>query len=112
MYNTLIFDPSKIISFEKNPDKNGNPHKQSKQTITLLDKIGVNFKNLPKFRKSCPLSILWIITPEIINKEALKRAWHNKWKKQKINSPKLKEKTINPNWLKVENAIVFFISHS
>ena len=52
------------------------------------------------------------MTPESIKREALNKAWHNKWKKQKKTNFNLNETTIKPNCLSVEYAISFFISHS
>jgi hypothetical protein len=96
---------------EKNPDKKGNPQRHKTHTITPVLKLLV-LKNLKLLRKSWNLSILWIITPEIIKRAALNKAWHNRWKKQKNTKPWLRENIMNPNWLKVEKAIIFFMSHS
>lgn len=51
-------------------------------------------------------------TPDAKKREALKKAWQMRWKKQKKTNPDLKENTINPSWLKVEYAMIFFKSHS
>ncbi len=108
----FIVDPSKIRSFEKNPERKGKPQRHNKHTTTLEDKKGVILANMFILRKSWFLSSLWIKTPETINKDALKSAWQTRWKKQKKNKPLPNEKTMKPNWLNVEKAINFFISHS
>lgn len=53
-----------------------------------------------------------IISPIAINKTDLKRAWDNKWKKERKERPKEKDIKIKPRWLKVESAIIFFRSFS
>jgi hypothetical protein len=55
---------------------------------------------------------LAIISPAQINNRALKRAWVIIWKVAKFGSPRPRAVIIIPSWLKVDRAIIFFISHS
>jgi len=52
------------------------------------------------------------MVPAHKNNNALNKAWVNKWKKTNFENPKDKILIINPNCLKVDNAIIFFKSNS
>jgi hypothetical protein len=67
---------------------------------------------LPNWRKSWEWENCKIKFPAQINNKALKIAWVNKWKKVNSIIPKDNLAIIKPNWLKVDNAIIFFISNS
>lgn len=53
-----------------------------------------------------------MIVPAQINKRALNKAWVIKWKNAKVGRPTPKVNIITPNCLRVDRAIIFFISHS
>lgn len=67
---------------------------------------------LPIVRKSWPWWWKWIIEPAQINSKALNKACVIKWKKANLGSPTDKASIITPSCLKVDNAIIFFMSHS
>lgn len=50
--------------------------------------------------------------PAHINNMALKYAWDTKWKKESDTNPPPKIIIITPNWLRVDRAIIFFMSIS
>lgn len=56
--------------------------------------------------------IVIMINPLIMNKDLLKNAWENKWKKTKPWTEEKKEMKIRPNWFNVEKAINFLRSDS
>ena len=47
-----------------------------------------------------------------MNNIALKYAWLMRWNQDKEIKPNARVKTITPSWLRVDNAITFFISSS
>jgi len=103
---------SKIKSLEKKPDKKGNPDKDKLATLNI-HKLKEKFLFIiPNPRISWLSWNLWIKIPAHINKRALKQAWVAKWKNVKSGKPKAKVDIINPNWLNVERAIIFFKSNS
>ena len=63
-------------------------------------------------RRSWPWWWKWIIEPAQMKSKALNNACVIKWKKANLGRPTDKANIITPNWLKVDKAIIFFISHS
>lgn len=55
---------------------------------------------------------MWIIVPAHRNNRALKRAWVIRWKNANRGAFMASLTIITPNWLSVERAIIFFMSHS
>lgn len=66
----------------------------------------------PKRRRSWLLLWEWITEPAQINKRALKRAWVMRWKNVNMGAAKASLIIIIPSWLRVERAIIFFMSFS
>jgi hypothetical protein len=52
------------------------------------------------------------MSPIVINKRDLNRAWTRRWKNLKCNIPEEKAIAIKPKWLNVDKAINFFKSIS
>ena len=50
--------------------------------------------------------------PAQIKSRALNSAWVRRWKNAKLGFPSPRLATITPSWLRVERAIIFFMSHS
>lgn len=50
--------------------------------------------------------------PAPINRRALNKACVIRWKNVKVGRPMAKVAIITPSWLRVDKAIIFFISHS
>lgn len=63
-------------------------------------------------RRSCECRERWIIVPAVINRSALNSACVSKWKKVRESKCKDSLIIITPNCLKVERAIIFFMSVS
>lgn len=107
----FINNISIIMSFEKNPLKNGNP--QSERILVKrykLLEIKVLFK-FPMFRISCELKILIKVLEQRKIKD-LNIAWVIKWKNAILNILQEIEINIMLSWLRVDKAIIFLISHS
>lgn len=98
----MIIDISKILSFEKNPDKNGIPHNDKFEIKNIIQDKGKNFFIFPKYRISWKLIKLWIKIPEHINIIDLNIAWIIKWKNLKSIFINEKIIIINPICLNVE----------
>lgn len=77
-----------------------------KEIKGLIKKIKLIFRISWEFIKK------WIKAPAHKKRSALNNAWVIKWKKVKLNIPRLREVIIRPNWLKVDKAIIFLISIS
>lgn len=73
---------------------------------------GIFFTKAPKSRKSWLLVWAWITDPAQMNKSALNIAWVIRWKKVNIGACIAKLSIITPNCLKVESAMIFFMSFS
>lgn len=69
---------SKIRSFEKNPAKNGAPHKAVFAINMQEVVIGSCWGVFPIRRRSWEWLAKWIIVPAEINKRALNNAWVNR----------------------------------
>ncbi len=91
---------------------NGIPHNAIFEIIIAAVVIGRLTKLFPNWRKSCEWENWRIRLPAQINKRALKIAWVKRWKKVKFVWPRERLVIIKPNWLKVDRAIIFFISNS
>lgn len=102
---------SKIISLEKNPDIKGSPIKAIKEIPIVEEMIGELFIIVPMWRISWYDEFM-IIIPAAINIIDLNRAWVIRWKKAKLGFIKEIANIIIAIWLRVENAIIFFISGS
>lgn len=50
--------------------------------------------------------------PAHINRRALNSAWVIRWNRARLGSPMPSLAIITPSWLKVDRAMIFFISHS
>lgn len=66
----------------------------------------------PKLRESWSPLKLCISLPVERKRDLLKKAWNNKWKKEKTQKPKEIEKIIKPNCLRVDIATTFLKSFS
>lgn len=101
-----------IKSFEKNPERNGNPQrlkfakKSIKKTLLFLKYL------TPIKRKSWDPKLIKIIRPQVKNNKALNKACLTIWKKQQYIWLKEIINIIIPNCLKVDIATIFFKSVS
>lgn len=105
----IIF--SIIISFEKNPDINGIPIKAN----LLIPKIDSGRGILLKFNPIIRISWYddsWIKIPAHKNIALLNKAWIIRWEKARIKDLIEIANIIIAIWLKVDRAIIFFISCS
>lgn len=100
-----------IISFEKNPDINGSPIKASIAIPITEVMIGEFFIILPMCRISWYDEFI-IIIPAVINIMDLNKAWVIRWKNARFVFLKEIANIIIAICLKVEKAIIFFISCS
>lgn len=100
-----------IASFEKNPDKNGNPISAILFNPNIDEIIGVEWNCEDMFRISW-YEWLWIILPAQRNIEDLKKACVIKWKNAMNKAPIEIENIIIAICLNVDIAIIFFISFS
>lgn len=100
-----------IISFEKNPDINGIPIKAIIERPITEAIIGEFFIMLPICRISWYEEFI-IIIPAVINIIDLNKAWVIKWKNAKFVFLSEIANIIIAICLRVEKAIIFFISCS
>lgn len=108
--NEIMF--SKIASFEKNPEEKGKAIKVILVIPRIEDVIGVFIiKLFPIFRISW-YEDSWIIIPAHKNIVDLNNAWIIKWKNAIIVDLMEIANIIIAIWLKVDKAIIFFISNS
>lgn len=78
----------------------------------FLDVKGKWLHIFPRFRRSWMWRDFEIISPAVKNRRDLKRAWLIKWNKAKLGRCTPKAIIINLSCLKVDKAIIFFISSS
>lgn len=72
--------------------------------------VGRVFCRAPIFRMSCSPLRLWMIDPEHRNSMALKNACVEMWRKASCGRFRPMATIISPNWLEVENAMIFLMS--
>lgn len=76
------------------------------------DVIGIWFVTIPIHRRSCEWKCKLISEPAPINRRALNSAWVVIWKNVSLGRLKPSLVIIMPSCLRVDSAIIFFISHS
>lgn len=91
---------------------NGNPHKAILAVIIDVDVTGSDRSASPIHRRSWACLWVLIILPAQINKSALNRAWITIWINASCGNPRPILVIIIPSCLKVDSAIIFFMSHS
>lgn len=103
---------SKTRSLEKNPTSLGKPIKFNKETYIIKQENGVYKDPEDRNRISWLWAKLIIISPIVIKRRDLNKAWLNRWKKERLKRPKEKDIPMKPKCLRVERAISFFKSFS
>lgn len=90
--------------------RKGIPVSARLPTISEVVVNGNALYNPPIFRMSCSSFKLWIIDPEHMNSIALKNAWVQMCRNARYGWLMPIVTIMSPNWLEVENAIIFLIS--
>lgn len=80
--------------------------------MVIETKNGIDVFKFPYDRKSWLWWWKWIRVPAVINRRALNRACVIKWKNAILGIFIARLYIIVPNWLNVDRAIIFFMSHS
>lgn len=101
---------SKIKSLEKKPEKKGILIREKELKKKIMEEKGLGETLEEEKHTFWLLFILWIKTPEDINKQLLKNLWINNKKKENKGSTATAANIINPNWEVVLCAIIFLIS--
>lgn len=66
----------------------------------------------PRMRRSWAWCIEEIIDPAHMNSNALNRAWVERWNRARDGRARPRLAIITPSWLRVDRAIIFFMSDS
>ena len=79
--------PSRISSFDQKPANGKMPASAIDATTNVQKVVGMNFRMPPMSFFMSKLCTEWLTEPAPRNKQALKKAWVNRWKMPPVQAP-------------------------